>query len=393
MPWTERFTRTGIILFALIISTVAPDAPVAAQTAPGQTAPGQTAIAQAAPRTLTYASFVPAASPVHKAGTDPFFANVTRKTSGRLTFETFYGGTMGGPNTAATQIRDGLADSAFLNPQYTPSDFPINSLVADILHQDPMVMSGAEQETVLLNCPECMDEYARFDVKPLAFWTLPSYVMECARIVRGLDDLKGLKVRAAGPMVLLAQRLGGTPVNISSAGLYEGMQRGQLDCTVGPLNLLIGYRLVEVTKSVLDARFGTFHGVAFYSMKQSVWDSLTGDQREAIRSELAGMVRRTLGEDLRLNEEARTAGLAKGIVFTAPGPRLTGVIDQFYKDDQARISEKGRRLNRPDIDDIQKRFRAALAKWEKIVASIDHDPDRFEAALEREVFSKLGTAR
>lgn len=338
---------------------------------------------------LTYSSFTPAAFPVNAIGIDGLARTLAARTGGRVTLETFYGGSMGGPQAALNSVRDGVVDSAFINPLYMPTDLPVSALLADRMYGDLMVMAGAENETALLHCPECQAEFERHNVKPLAYYSSGSFALICRKPVATLEEVKGLKVRAAGPWVALTTQLGGVPINMTTANLYEGMQRGQLDCTMGPPAFLESYKLKEVSKSVIDASTGVFHGIAMFNLNLTTWNKLTPADRDVIRGEMPSLIRRIAVKDLADAAEARKVAESSGIQFLTPDPAFKTAVDRFFRNDSARLLAKARDAKIANAETLLARLDQNIAKWEKIVAEIGGDPDKYQQALEREIFSKL----
>ncbi len=71
------------------------------------------------------------------------------------------------------------------------------------------------------------------------------------REIKGVDDLKGLKMRIPGLGGEILKRAGGTPTNIPGAELFTALQTGTIDATewVGPYN---------------DLAFGLFRAARYY---------------------------------------------------------------------------------------------------------------------------------
>src|SRR3546814_2387778 len=88
---------------------------------------------------------------------------------------------------------------------------------------------------------------------PLSAVSATPYHLLCTKAVKSLADLKGLKVRAASSSAALVQALGATPVNVAVTEIYEALQRGQVDCTLGPIPHLKNYALADIDrKSVVS---------------------------------------------------------------------------------------------------------------------------------------------
>jgi TRAP-type C4-dicarboxylate transport system substrate-binding protein len=74
---------------------------------------------------------------------------------------------------------------------------------------------------------------ARFKAKVMTLWPFGPQVFYCNKPIKGLDDMKGLKVRVFTPsMAALIQNAGGTPVTLQFSEVYPSLQRGVADCAV-----------------------------------------------------------------------------------------------------------------------------------------------------------------
>lgn len=339
-------------------------------------------------RKITYASFLSGAHPVHIA-LDRFFERVTQATNGSLTFKSFPGGTMGGAKALLGLVRDGVVNSAFINASYTPSNLPAGSSLISLFGPDTMPVAGADNETQLFNCPSCVKELQEFGVKPLAYYATASYALMCTKPIPTLEDIRGRKIRTAGGYNFLAVKLGGVPVQMDAGELYEGMQRGQLDCVLGAPGWLKSYNLSDMVKGIVDLPLGVFHGIAFYNMRQSVWDELSAAEKKAIIGNLAQLVRDVSVLYVAENDEARKIAAEKGITYHKPDPRIEGLLAEHIKNENDRVIAKAKKDGVTDAEAMLKAYSESVDRWQKIVAEGGRDPDKFQQALQERIFSKL----
>lgn len=67
----------------------------------------------------------------------------------------------------------------------------------------------------------------KFNAKVLTLWPFGPQVFYCNKEIKGLDDLKGLKVRSFTPsMSAMLEKLGATPVTLQFSEVYPALQRG-----------------------------------------------------------------------------------------------------------------------------------------------------------------------
>ena len=73
----------------------------------------------------------------------------------------------------------------------------------------------------------------KFGVELLGFGTYPAQVLYCNSELKGLGDIKGKKVRAAGrSQSELVQALGGTPVTLAFGEVVPALQNKTVDCAI-----------------------------------------------------------------------------------------------------------------------------------------------------------------
>ena len=247
-----------------------------------------------AEKKLVYSSIVSAVHPVSKRGLEPYFKKIEADTGGSLKFEIFPGGTLSSGTTTLKAIGNGTVDMGLLADVYNPTDVPVSTTISDlaVFGKDARVMTGAVNQMLLVDCAECRNDYLRNKVIPLASYSLTPYYFMCAKApVRSLEEIKGKKIRATGSMGQLVAALGGVPVNITSAEMYEAVQRGQADCAAGPLPWLKTYTMWEVANSVTFTPIGTYHGTNIANMTYATWKKLAPKERQAFIKHLPNLVR------------------------------------------------------------------------------------------------------
>jgi TRAP-type C4-dicarboxylate transport system substrate-binding protein len=232
-------------------------------------------------------------------------------------------------------------------------------------------------------------ELKKNHVKPLAYYATATYSLMCAKPIKTTDDIKGLKVRTAGGYNFLAIKLGAVPVNLTSGEIYEGLQRGQLDCVLGAPGWLQSYNLADLIKTIVDMPMGVYHGIPFFNMKQSVWNDLKPEERQIINNNLPKLVADLSEIYIAENENARKIAQEKHIAFVKPDAKMIAAFKAYTEEEDKRILEKAKKDGVKGADKMTARFKQSIAKWEKIIADIKGDPAKFEAALGKDVFSKL----
>lgn len=346
-----------------------------------------------AEKKLTYGSYLPAPHLVHKDGLEPLFKELKEKTNGEITYELFSGGAMGGGKAMLQITRDQVTDSSIIIDAYVKRDVPASATIAElaIFGKDNRVMAGAVNELQLLNCPQCREEQHRNKYKALAYYSTSTYRIMCTSKVNTLAAMEGKKIRATSAFGVMVKALGGTPVGITSSEIYEAMQRGQADCTVGSPAWLTSYTLKDVVKSILDLPVGTYHGALVFPVNANTWKSLTMDQKKIFVAAMPGLVARIVFAYEKESADAIHEAMSGGtdVELTKPGADLVAKLDEHRNGEYDRVLAKAKEDGLKNPEKMIGEFLSLIKKWEGIVAETGDDQAKYEKALWDNVFSKL----
>ncbi|WP_346895729.1 C4-dicarboxylate TRAP transporter substrate-binding protein [uncultured Roseibium sp.] len=344
-------------------------------------------------KTLSYASHVPSTHILHTEGMAPFYKQVETDTNGEITFKEFPGGAMGDAKSLLAIVRDGIVDSSLIVNVYYKADLPASYMITDLgmLGGDSMVMAAAAAETFLLDCPQCAEESARNHIKPLAYYASAPYILMCTKPVSTLEELQGLKVRAIGPWAIWLKDIGAVPVSVPSSEVYEALQRGQADCTIGSAAWLKNYNLKDVITYVTDLKVGTYFGALAFDMNTDTWNGLSTDERKAIVKSLPGITRRMVMAYREEDDAALKEGLDHGVKLAEPGQALIASYDEQKGKEVARVLGDPR-AEKLELKGVVDALMKNVDKWTKILDEIGHDPDKYEEKLQEEIYSKISVA-
>jgi TRAP-type C4-dicarboxylate transport system substrate-binding protein len=347
-------------------------------------------VALAQERKLSFGSALPARHVVMTAGVVPFIETLHQKTNGRLKWEPLSGGVTGGFKAAVDAVRDGLLDGAVIVPLYTPSEMADTMVMVDLglLGENSLAAVAAFSQAVFVDDPRFLATYRDLNMLPLVASTTPPYRMMCRSELGGAENLRGKRFWATGSWGVLVRELGGTPVNIGAPEIYEALQRGQLDCVLGPGAWLKSFSLWDVVKSVSTTSMGVGVGNWAFVANLKAWNSLSPADRnahiEAAPTAVASHMLAYVAEDREVLDEARKKGLA----LVEVRPDVKAVLAKAREAEKARALETGRRRNVNEPERIVEMFLANLSKWERIVAEAGEDGLKYEAALKSEIYDK-----
>ncbi|MGE5146207.1 MAG: TRAP transporter substrate-binding protein DctP, partial [Candidatus Eiseniibacteriota bacterium] len=169
-----------------------------------------------------------------------------------------------------------VADMSLFVPSFTPGRFEYNEIgELPFLWDDPVVAGIAVQHLIdkgLLKYP---------GIKVLASTMTAAYQLHTVKPVNKLEDVKGLKIRAAGPIFgNVARAIGAVPVGIPTPSVAENISRGVLEGTMNDWTLMEAFRILDVTHNHFDFPMGGV--IALLGMNQKSYDSLPPKAKAAI---------------------------------------------------------------------------------------------------------------
>ena len=151
---------------------------------------------------------------------------------------------------------------------------------------------------------------ARFNAKVMTLWPFGPQVFYCNKPIKGVDDIKGLKVRSFTPsMAALIQYLGGTPITLQFSEVYTSLQRGVADCGVtSPTSGNTG-KWPEVTTHFLPLSVsGSVQG---HFMNLNYWKKFSPEQQQKITAAFKKMEDQMWDLAERVNDDAVNCNVGK----------------------------------------------------------------------------------
>jgi TRAP-type C4-dicarboxylate transport system substrate-binding protein len=221
---------------------------------------------------LTYANFFPPTHVQAQLGID-WAKEVEKRTNGKVKFAHFPGGALLKGPEIYDGVAKGIADVGMSVFAYTQGRFP--SIEAIDL---PMGYPSGVVATKIIN-----DFYNRFkfkefeQVKVLYLFAHGPGLLFSKKPVRKLEDLKGLKIRSTGTSALVSKALGAVPVAMPQGGAYEALQKGVVEATWAPIEVLKGWKQGEVIKYMIDCYSIGYTQGFFVAMNPGKWNSLPKD--------------------------------------------------------------------------------------------------------------------
>jgi len=226
---------------------------------------------------LTFSIFFPPTHDQAIAAAD-FAREVEKRTDGKVKITTFPGGTL----TKAPQVYDGvvngitdMGNSVFA---YTRGRFPVTAaLDLPIGYPNGLVASQVADAFI-----REVDPAELQDVKVLYLHAHGPGLLHTQKPVRNLEDLKGMKIRATGLSAKVVEALGAVPVAMPQPGTYEALQKGVVEGTLGPIEVLKGWKQGEVINYTTEAFDIGYTTAMFVVMNRGTWDALPSEVQQVI---------------------------------------------------------------------------------------------------------------
>lgn len=165
----------------------------------------------------------------------------------------------------------------------------------------------------------------------------------CRSPIRSLEDLKGKRLRTAGAaMSRWVESIGAVPVNVPSSEMYQGVEKGSLDCAINVANDLKSRSLWDVAKHTTMAPLGLYWSGPMWAFNQKYWTNLSGDQRKLFFAANArAMANLYVGYSAAVTEALAEAG-AHGVTVYEPSDDILNSIQDFAKTNLVEVYKKGR---------------------------------------------------
>jgi TRAP-type transport system periplasmic protein len=233
------------------------------------------------PITLIFSSFDPPNSSWRINFFNQWFAELEKRTGGRVKIEQHWGGELASFQDSYAAVIKGTVDMAYYLPNATAGRFPMD----DICYFDPYGTQCYRVGQVLFDLynkfPEMRAAYK--DTKLLWRGVFDDNSWGTMRKpIRSLADIKGLIMLGIGDSsAARAKALGMVPIPISPADVNSSLERGILDVTSLGLWELWDWEWGHSIKYI-SYPFAGYNGEAAVSMNLKRWNSLPSDIQKSI---------------------------------------------------------------------------------------------------------------
>ena len=346
----------------------------------------------ASAKEFVYGSWVSAKHGVNRAGLEPMFKAVEKETNGAVKWKLLAGGLVVSARSTLAGIRDRIVDGGLVIQVFTRKDLKVNNVVFDMqaFGNDPVAVAGAATEVVMLNCPGCLKEYKKNKNVYLGGYGVTPFQLICKDRLTKVSDFKGKKIRAVGAGKRWVSGMGGVPVAMPPTEGVTAMQRGALDCILGSVAWLRSYGYIDVAKTFIEFNTGFPRGICIFCMNRRSWDSLSDSEKRVMWKHMPGVsARATIIGYIKEDKKVKKLAMAKGIEFIKGGQDFYKRKAEHEKSERSAVPKALKKLGVRNPQPIMDKFFELYPKWLEISKSVGEDVDKFAAALNDRIYSKI----
>lgn len=336
--------------------------------------------------------WLPATHPLAKHSYVEWLPRLETASNGTLKPKLFTGPVLLAPGEHLSGIRDGIAQVGYHAGTYTPSDIPEDNVLAQVAfgYSDPFPAAFAITEANM-TLPQLQKQWKDNNIAYLGGYSTSPYVLLCSSKIETLSDMAGKKVRVPGAAQSdwLAS-VGGVPVNVPSSEMYDGLDKGQLDCAAISAIDLKSRSLWDVADHVTLISLGLYWSGYSQGANRDFWQSLSDTQRQAFFDTLPeAMIDETI-QYMEGDAEALAEAPDHGVTIITPADDLIASVRDFSEVVRGNAVKLGTdTFSLEDPDSLISGFEAIVAKWENRLEGIDRsDRDALVKIAREELFGK-----
>jgi TRAP-type C4-dicarboxylate transport system substrate-binding protein len=218
----------------------------------------------------------------HSAVEQHYLDMVEERTDGRIEFDRTSFEELCDMDEVINCLRDGRADIGTTVTDYTPHMLPTLSVVSiSFLNTDIQATTAALYD-MHTDYEPAREQLEQNNLQYVATWPVGTMFIGSSDPVESIDDLDGLRARAAGPVTESSLQAAGVNVNaITASETYEAVQRGVIDSVAAALDFGVNYQITEQLPYWTDPGLGQYTAYGTWWSK-SAYDSLPDDLQQIV---------------------------------------------------------------------------------------------------------------
>jgi TRAP-type C4-dicarboxylate transport system substrate-binding protein len=263
----------------------------------------------------------------------------------KVRWTTGFGGTIVKFESLLEGVQTGLVDITASPVVMRPSELPMSLFTYNAPFGSTDVnVTLAITKALYAEFPQLSAQWAKFGQQPLAHYIYANHQIISKKPIIKFEDLKGIKVGAAGAVGNFFAGTGATPVNGNFTTYYNGLHTGVVDAAAGPVPAMYQARLYEVAKHLTRVDFGTQY-VASITMNTAKLKSLPPYVQDVVREAAAKYQAALIAAEARESQEAIDAMKAAGVEVhefpAAERAKWAAALPDLAGDWAARVEKAG----------------------------------------------------
>ena len=215
---------------------------------------------------------------------DYFVKNVTERVSAETNYEIdwvkSYGGSVISLGNELQGVQDGLVDIGCTILVFEASRLPLQDMVYSMPFScsDPLIVAETVKQ-MYAEYPEFTSTYETdYNQKFIGIGVSDPYGFYSTKEVKSLDDVKGMKIGAAGINLSWIEGSGAVGVQTSLNDTYQNLQTNVCQATIQPTHSCVNLKVYEVAPYYLDANFNVVPFNAI-TVNMDTWNDLPEEVR------------------------------------------------------------------------------------------------------------------
>jgi TRAP-type transport system periplasmic protein len=260
---------------------------------------------------LKFSTTLPPTNPIVPDFFEPWAKKVNAAAGGEFQIQVINGPTIANAVNVWDRTANGVVEIGFGILGAVNLPFPKSTIIGlPLLVGENQLAAASVALWRLYQTGLVADEYK--DVRPIALFGTPVQGISSKQPVRRLEDMKGLKVRAADKTVAdVVTALGGAPISVPAIEVYQALSQGVVGASVAGFVLVTAFKLTEVVKHHLEGLpLGAPAG--FIVMNRAAYDRLSPKGRQILDSFTGEALSREIGTYF-MNEGIRNKNLVRGM--------------------------------------------------------------------------------
>jgi TRAP-type C4-dicarboxylate transport system substrate-binding protein len=195
----------------------------------------------------------------------------------------------------------------------------------------------------------------------------PNVVYTTKTPVKKLEDMSGVKLRAVSRVADVVKALGGTPMPVEMADIYESLNKGVVQGSYGPFEQIGGYKLADLVKHATPALPVGSVFTFYVAMNKNKWNSLPADIKKIFEEVAAEWIEKQAvtwdGIDMEAIDYFKKGGGQIYSLSTEEAPKWKKAVAPVFADYTNDMTGKG--FKKAEIDSWIEFVQERIAYWQQ----------------------------